>query len=62
MLFQQFYNLIDTMIVGRSLGEKRWLRLVLPVRSTLDHRFCSGVCAGFAIPMAQALGGKKKMP
>lgn len=61
MLFQQFYNLIDTMIVGRSLGENA----LAAVGSTgalnfMIIGFCSGVCAGFAIPMAQAFGGKKE--
>ena len=61
MLFQQFYNLIDTMIVGRSLGAEA----LAAVGSTgalnfMIIGFCSGVCAGFAIPMAQAFGGKKR--
>ena len=61
MLFQQFYNLIDTMIVGRSLGAEA----LAAVGSTgalnfMIIGFCSGVCAGFAIPMAQAFGGKKE--
>lgn len=57
MLFQQFYNLIDTMIVGKSLGENA----LAAVGSTgalnfMVIGFCSGVCAGFAIPMAHAFG------
>lgn len=57
MLFQQFYNLVDTMIVGKSLGENA----LAAVGSTgalnfMVIGFCSGVCAGFAIPMAHAFG------
>ncbi|MCR4833446.1 MAG: MATE family efflux transporter, partial [Butyrivibrio sp.] len=58
-LFQQFYNLVDTMIVGRSLG-----KLALAgVGSTgainfMVIGFCMGVCSGFAIPIAQRFGAK----
>ena len=31
-LFQQFYNLVDTVIVGRFLGRRIWRRWVLRVR------------------------------
>ena len=59
MLFQQFYNLVDTMIVGKTLGEEA----LAAVGSTgalnfMVIGFCSGVCAGFAIPMAQAFGAQ----
>ena len=60
MLFQQFYNLIDTMIVGRILGENA----LAAVSSTSSINFmiigfCMGVCSGFAIPMAQAFGAQE---
>ncbi len=56
-LFQQFYTLIDTMIVGRFLG-----KLALAgVGSTgavnfLIVGFCIGTSSGFAIPVAQRFG------
>ena len=48
-LFQQFYNLVDTMIVGRFLGVDD----LAAVGSTgsinfLVIGFCMGVCNGFA--------------
>jgi len=61
MLFQQLYNLIDTMIVGRFLGVKA----LAGVGATgsinfLVLGFCMGVCAGFAIPVAQCFGAKEE--
>lgn len=61
MLFQQFYNLVDTMIVGRILGENA----LAAVSSTSSINFMiigfsMGVCNGFAIPMAQAFGAKEE--
>ena len=58
-LFQQFYSLIDTMIVGRFLGVDE----LAAVGSTgsinfLILGFCMGVCNGFAIPIAQKFGAK----
>ena len=57
MLFQQFYNLMDTMIVGKLLGAQA----LAAVGSTSSISFfvigfCTGVCSGFAIPVAQKLG------
>lgn len=58
-LFQQFYNMVDTMIVGRYLG----LNQLAGVGATgslsfLVIGFCTGICSGFAIPVAQAFGAK----
>ncbi|MCR4657422.1 MAG: MATE family efflux transporter [Lachnospiraceae bacterium] len=58
-LFQQFYNLVDTMIVGRYLGVKA----LAGVGSTgslnfLIIGFCMGVCSGFAIPVSHSFGAK----
>lgn len=58
-LFQQFYNLVDTLIVGRFLG----VDALAAVGSTgsinfLIIGFCMGVCNGFAIPLAQKFGAK----
>ena len=57
MLFQQLYNLVDTMIVGRFLG----VQALAGVGATgsisfLVMGFCMGLCAGFAIPVAQRFG------
>lgn len=56
-LFQQFYNLMDTLIVGRFLG----VDALAAVGSTgalnfLIIGFCMGVCNGFAIPLAHKFG------
>ncbi len=58
-LFQQLYNFVDTMIVGRYLGTEA----LAAVGSTgslnfLINGFCMGVCSGFSIPIAQAFGAK----
>ncbi len=57
ILFQQFYNLVDTVIVGKMLGVKA----LAAVGSTgsinfLIVGFCIGLCNGFAIPIAQQFG------
>lgn len=56
-LFQQFYNLMDTLIVGRFLG----VDALAAVGSTgalnfLIIGFCMGVCNGFALPLAHRFG------
>lgn len=58
-LFQQFYNVMDTIIVGRVLG----VNALAGVGSTgslnfLIIGFCMGVCNGFAIPLAHKFGAK----
>lgn len=59
MLFQQFYNLVDTMIVGKLLGAQA-LAAVGATGSInfLVIGFCMGVCSGFAIPVAQQVGAR----
>lgn len=66
-LFQQFYNMVDTIIVGRILGVKA-LAAVGATGSInfMIIGFCMGVCSGFAIPVAQRFGaddyhGMRKM-
>lgn len=61
MLFQQFYNMMDTMIVGRFLGAKA-LAAVGGTGSInfMIIGFCMGVCNGFAIPVARAFGAGKE--
>lgn len=58
-LFQQFYSLVDTVIIGRFLGEDS----LAAVGSTgainfMIIGFCMGLCTGFAIPIAQKFGAK----
>ena len=57
LLFQQVYNMVDTIVVGKFLGVKA----LAGVGSTgslsfLVLGFCIGVCNGFAIPVAQKFG------
>lgn len=57
MLFQQFYNMMDTIIVGKFLG----VGALAAVGATgsinfMIIGFCMGVCNGFAIPVAQQFG------
>lgn len=58
-LFQQLYNLVDTMIVGQFLG----VDALAAVGATgsinfLIIGFCNGVCNGFALPVAHRFGAK----
>lgn len=59
LLFQQLYAMVDSMIVGKLLGASA----LASVGSTnsinfLVIGFCVGICNGFAIPVAQALGAR----
>ena len=56
-LFQQFYSLVDTVIVGRILG-KDSLAAVGATGSVnfLIIGFCMGVCSGFSIPVSHKFG------
>ncbi len=56
-LFQQFYNLADSILVGRILG----VNAFAAVGSTgalnfLVLGFALGICSGFSIPIAQSFG------
>ncbi len=56
-LFQQFYNLMDTVIVGKFLG----VDSLAAVGSTgsinfMIIGFCMGVCSGFSIPLSHKFG------
>ena len=56
-LFQQFYNMVDTMIVGKYLGLNQLAGVgVTGSLSFLVIGFCTGICSGFAIPVAQSFG------
>ena len=53
MLFQQFYSLMDTIIVGRYLG----VTALAAVGATgsinfLIIGFCQGICNGFGLPVS----------
>ena len=61
LLFQQFYNMADMVIVGRYLG----VNALAAVGSTgsvnfMVLGFCIGICNGFAIPVAQKFGEKNE--
>lgn len=58
-LFQQFYNIVDAMIVGRLLGPDA-LAAVGSSSSVqfLVLGFCMGSCAGFGIPVSQRFGAE----
>ena len=61
LLFQQLYNMADTIIVGRCLG----VNALAGVGSTSSISFmiigfCQGVCSGFAIPVAQKFGERNE--
>lgn len=60
LLFQQFYSVIDTIIVGKFLGSKA-LAAVGSMGSVnfFVIGFCMGLCNGFAIPVAQQFGARK---
>lgn len=58
-MLQQLYNFVDTMIVGHFLG----MNALAGVGATgsinfLIVGFCMGVCAGFAVPVAQSYGAE----
>lgn len=59
LIFQQFYSMVDTIIVGHYLGVDA-LAAVGATGSVnfLIIGFCMGVCSGFAIPIAQEFGAK----
>lgn len=59
LLFQQFYNMVDSIIVGQKLG----VNALAAVGATgsvnfMVLGFCIGICNGFAIPVAQTFGAK----
>ena len=59
LLFQQFYSLVDTMIVGKYLGVDPFAG----VGSTgslnfIVIGFCMGLCSGCSVPISQSFGAK----
>lgn len=59
IIFQQFYNLIDTIIVGRFLGIEALSAVgaSTPVMFLIIE-FCTTCCSSFSIPVAQEFGVK----
>ena len=58
-LFQQFYNMVDTVIIGQNLGTSA----LASVGATGSICFmiiglCLGICAGFGIPVSQRFGAR----
>lgn len=58
-LFQQLYSMVDSIIVGQFIG----VEALAAVGSTgsvnfLVLGFATGLCSGFAIPIAQAFGAR----
>lgn len=58
-LFQQFYSMVDTIIIGQYLGNDA----LAAAGSTgsinfMIIGFCVGICSGFGIPVAQRFGAK----
>lgn len=60
-LFQQLYNVVDTAIVGKTLGGAA-LAAVGATSSInfLVVGFCTGVCSGLSIPVARAFGARQE--
>ena len=56
-LFQQFYNLVDTVIVGRFLGTDALAAVgATGAINFLVIGFCMGICSGFSIPVSHKFG------
>ena len=56
-LFQQFYNLADSVLVGRILGLNAFAAVgTTGALSFLILGFATGSCSGLAIPIAQSFG------
>lgn len=59
MLFQQFYSVVDTIIVGQTLGVEALAAVGATGSITfMVVGFCNGIASGFAIPVAQRFGAK----
>jgi putative MATE family efflux protein len=61
MLFQQFYSMVDTIIVGKFLGLDQLAGV--GATSSLNFMvigFCNGLCSGFGVPIAQMFGAKRE--
>lgn len=59
LVFQQFYAVVDTVIVGRVLGQSALA--AVGCTGSINFcviGFCMGICSGFSIPVAQRFGAK----
>ena len=62
MLFQQFYNVVDTVVVGKFLGVGPLAGVgATGSLSFMVLGFCMGICNGFAIPIAQKFGANDQV-
>ena len=60
-LFQQFYSMVDTAIVGRFVGVNALAAVgATGIMSFLIIDFVLGLTAGFAVPIAQTFGANDK--
>lgn len=59
LLFQQFYSLVDTMIVGKYLGVDPFAGVgSTGSLNVIVIGFCMGLCSGFSVPISQSFGAK----
>ena len=59
-LLQQTYNIIDAAIVGRVIGSDGLAAVGASSSSQfLILGFCTGLCTGFGIPIANSFGANK---
>ena len=59
LLFQQFYSLVDTMIVGKYLGVDPFAGIgSTGSLNFIVIGFCMGLCSGFSVPISQSFGAK----
>ncbi|MBQ8814526.1 MAG: MATE family efflux transporter [Lachnospiraceae bacterium] len=61
-VFQQLYGMVDTVIVGRFVG----VNALAGIGSTGSFNYliitsCTGICSGFAVPVAQQFGAKDEV-
>lgn len=57
LLFQQFYSMADAVVVGKWIGTGALASVGATASvSFLIIGFCTGLCTGFAIPVAQRFG------
>lgn len=63
-VFQQLYNMVDTIIVGQYVGKEALAAVgATGAINFMVIGFAMGICSGFGIPIAQSFGAKdyKKM-
>ena len=61
-LFQQLYNFVDTIIIGRCLGESALAAVgVTYSLNFLILGFVQGCAVGFGVPVSQSFGAKDQV-